>query len=173
MAGLVRAPRPRAWRSPVVLRRALAALLLAAVASGSLHARPAAASHAVPTKLIGVWQPDTREGRAACRRYRSAAPGSAGAWSALVGGAIVRRDVLHEVADMGEGDFLSVDRVVARGDDRWRVAGRLGIDGEPEPGPSDTRMDLALRGDVLEWRTTYEGRTERVRYRRCAPLPRG
>lgn len=139
-----------------------------AIASGSAAAKGPVAPVRLPEAVLGVWHPDTREGRDACRRYLATPEDSDEVVWALFGAVIVRPALLHHVSDMGEGNFVEVDEARQAGPTSWRVRGRLGIDGEAEPGATVVDALLTLRGSTLELRETIDGDAQHGRYARCA-----
>lgn len=169
-----RRARRRARLLRTMLRATLAAgVALLAMTTMRVPAAPAAHPPAtIPATFHGIWQPDTRKGRAACTAYRKADPESDESVWALTGAVIVHADVVHEVSDMGEGDFISVDRLTFERAGVLRVDGRLGIDTLADETSDPTTVRLRRTGDTLELRETFKGDTTRDVYRYCAPVPR-
>ncbi|HZX79715.1 MAG TPA: hypothetical protein VFE72_02025 [Lysobacter sp.] len=158
-------------RLRAIARRRLPLLAIAAIAICSPVSGRSSEPVELPEVVQGLWQPDTDEGKAACRRYLAAPDGSDEAWSALVGALIVHPALLHHVSDMGEGNFIEVDAVEPAGAVSWHVRGRLGIDGEAEPGAPRVEAVLVLEGPALTLRETLGTDVFDYRYARCTRAP--
>lgn len=132
-------------------------------------------SRRLPDTLMGVWYRDDTEGASKCDRYR-ALPGGAGqtdeAVIVLVGSLVVTSNLIHEVAEYGEGNFHAVEVVEPADDDAWRITTRLGIDSIPDDSSGEQRVvsRLSLRAGKLQWRALTDPDAPAPRYVRCGAV---
>lgn len=113
----------------------------------------------LPQALIGVWYPEGAEGMSQCERYRALPENSAyidATVVSLVGSLIVRPNLIHAVAEYGEGNFYVVAGVEPKSPGVWRVATHLGIDALPPDTSRDTPNTslISLQAERLRWQPT-------------------
>lgn len=131
----------------------------------------------LPDAFTGVWYPDDAKGASECERYRVsmsrvlslAKSRHDGVDIMPVGSLVITPDLIHAVAEYGEGNFHAVDRIDAQGGDVWQVTTRLGIDSIPdEPSGEDLVVSrLSLHGCKLQWQPEGQLETSSPRYARC------
>lgn len=132
-------------------------------------------SRRLPDTLMGVWYRDDTEGASKCDRYR-ALPGGAGetdeAVIVLVGSLVVTSNLIHEVAEYGEGNFHAVEVVEPADGDAWRITTRLGIDSIPDDSSGEQRVvsRLSLRAGKLQWRALTDPSQPASTYVRCGAV---
>lgn len=126
----------------------------------------------LPDALTGVWYPDDTEGAASCGRYRELL-GTNGRLEetvmVLVGSLVLTPDLIHVVAEYGEGDFHVIEGVEAEDSGEWRVAARLGIDAMPheEAGENHAISRLSLHDGKLRWESPARAGNASSTYFRC------
>ncbi len=139
--------------------------ILFAVFSLVLLDAPPAPSAALPTVLQGIWMADSRQ----CRRHAAALRSGDGDQiiGALVGAVVIEGDLLHDVAEYGEGNFYRTTVVAQQGRGRWIMQSLIGIDAIPDG--SDTyqtrSFDVTVRGNRMA--LAFADRPTAASYVRC------
>ena len=126
----------------------------------------------LPGVFTGVWYPDDAEGASACERYRVLSPARSGhdEVDALpVGSLVISQNLIHAVAEYGEGNFHVVDGIEMEDAGAWRVITRLGIDAMPDESSGEDLLvtRLSLHGDKLRWEPDGQRDASSLIYFRC------
>jgi hypothetical protein len=130
------------WRRSIVIRRAdrggIAVRRSQRAARGARTGRAACKrDRFVPSRdrayriaARWLWLPATRQGDAACRRYRHAARSGGNRRRWTVGGVAIHRDRLQTLFNYGEGDQIAVWNMAMQAPGVSRVQSSTTIDGE-------------------------------------------
>jgi hypothetical protein len=108
-----------------------------------------------PLALHGVWFDDSSKGTAKCRAYKKAGKADDDELSRLlVGAVLIRKSMIHDYAEYGEGNFYELRTLEKTGRDSWRIAVAVGIDTSPETSqPADDTFTMQLVRGRLTIRT--------------------
>lgn len=126
----------------------------------------------LPDAFFGVWYSSDAEGAPRCVRYPTLPPAESrhdGVDPVPPGSLVITPDLIHEVAEYGEGNFHVVERVEPEGGGAWRITTRLGIDSMPEGNSEEESVisRLSLRAGKLQWEHSPQlGRSTSI-YARC------
>lgn len=142
--------------------------------SATAHASPAIADNGIPDRFHGLWQENNAEGRESCKLYKSGATlGPDDDFPlGVVGATIITAQLIHDVAEYGEGDFHHVETMKKAKRNTIAVTAQTSMDGS-EDYPGKTRMTLTLASKSKLSITTVQqaGGSKEVVYFRCADVP--